>query len=63
MNYLETIRKFQEKKVYNIDEIWPVLEEIEDTLGAAEMWNTVKSYFPTSDLLDILEYICTEKDI
>ena len=63
MTYLEQVRKLQENKSCNIDEIWPILEEIKETLGPAEMWNIIEQYFSATDLLDVLEYICTETDI
>ena len=60
-DYLEAVREIQRSR--NYDELWDLLSEIEDEVGYDEMWFTVREYFSTDELVDVLEYICKEKDI
>ena len=62
MSYLERINNMQFGKL-DLDELQSIINELENDLGQDKMWRIIKDYFPASELLDILEYICTQENI
>lgn len=63
MSYLEKIRDIKENDNFNVEVINNIADEMEEQLGSAEMWNTLRPGFTTDELLENLEYIAREADI
>ena len=60
---LDKIRDLSENRNYDRTTVENIATEMEDILGSAEMWNTLRSGFSTDELLCNLEYIAKECDI
>lgn len=61
--YLELLRQIKEDREYDLEKLEDICNEIEDVLGAAEMWNLLRPGFSYDELLENLEYIAKEADI
>lgn len=62
MEYLEQIRELRTSD-YTRDDLDKIADDLEDILGPAIMWETVRLGFESSELLENLEYIAREHDL
>ena len=60
--YLEQIRELRTND-YTRDDLDKIADDMEDILGPATMWETVRLGFESSELLENLEYIAREHDL
>lgn len=60
---LDKIRDLSENRNYDRAIVEDIANKMEDILGPAEMWNTLRPGFSTDELLCNLEYIAKECDI
>lgn len=63
-DFLDRIRAIKEDCPSNArDELNKIADEMEELLGAANMWNTLRPGFSTDELAENLEFIAKENDI
>lgn len=63
MEYLEQIRELRTSDYNTRDNLDKIADDMEDILGPATMWETVRLGFESSELLENLEYIAREHDL
>lgn len=63
MSILDELRDLKESKDYSIDKLNILADKLENELGAAEMWNTLRPGFSTNELMENLIYIAKETDM
>lgn len=63
MSILETIRSMKQNRNYTIDEVDEIADKMEEEIGAAEMWNTLRPGMELDELIENLEYIARENDL
>lgn len=63
MSILDELRALKESKDYSRDNLEILADKLENELGAAEMWNTIRPGFSTDELMENLIYIAKENDM
>jgi len=63
MSILEKIRDLRESRNYDRSAVDDIADKMEDLVGPAEMWNTLRPGFSTDELIENLEYIAKEHDL
>lgn len=64
INCLEAIRELKENRPTDYsDQLQEICDIMEEILGPAEMWNTLRPGFGVDELAENLEYIAKECDI
>ena len=61
-SYLEIIRELRSSN-YNRSDLDDIADGMEELIGSAEMWNTLRYGFESSEYLENLEYIARECDL
>ena len=61
-SYLEIIRELRSSN-YTMDDLDDIADGMEDIIGSAEMWDTLRHGFEPSEFLENLEYIARECDL
>ena len=61
---LERIKQLKEEKPIDyLEQLNKICDEMQEILGPAEMWNTLRPGFCIDELAENLEYIARETDI
>lgn len=63
MSNLEKLRQMQEDRNYDLNTLLEIADKMEEEIGAAEMWKTIKLGFSSNELIENLIYIARENDI
>lgn len=63
MDLLEQLREIKQTNSYDINKLNKIADEIEEEIGPAEMWNTLRPAFSVGEFLENLEYIAREHDL
>lgn len=63
MSILDQIRQIKEDNTYDRAVVDEIADKMEELIGPAEMWNTIRPGFEQSELLENLEYIAKENDL
>lgn len=64
MDYLTKIRDLKEDKPEDMDDqLWDICSEMEELLGADEMWRLLKPHFGIDEFAENLECIAKDADI
>lgn len=63
MIILNKLRNLKESKNYSREQLEQIADNLENELGAANMWNTLRPGFSTNELMENLSYIAKENDI
>lgn len=63
MSILDQIRQIKEDNTYDRAVVDEIADKMEELIGPAEMWNTLRPGFEQSELLENLEYIAKENDL
>ena len=63
MSLLEEIKAFKESDSYDMSILNDIANRMEEKIGPAEMWNTLRPGFEFDEFLENLEYIAREADI
>lgn len=63
MSILEQIRQLRENHSYDRERIEAIADQMEELIGEAEMWRTLRPGFSTDELIENLEYIAKEEDL
>lgn len=61
-SYLEIIRELRSSN-YTMDDLDDIADGMEEIIGSAEMWDTLRHGFELSEFLENLEYIARECDL
>ena len=62
-NLLDEIRELQENGDYRRETLDAIADMMEEAVGAAELWNTLRPGFKTSEYIENLEYLARELDL
>ena len=60
---LEKLRDLEENRGFDRSDIEEIADEMEESIGQAEMWNTLRPGFSTDELLENLIFIARELDL
>lgn len=63
MSILDQIRQMKEDNTYDRAVVDEIADKMEELIGPAEMWNTLRPGFEQSELLENLEYIAKENEL
>ena len=63
MSFLERIRELKEERMYDINDICEIADEMEEVLGEAGMWRALRPGFDIDEFIENLEYIAKVEDI
>ena len=64
MSLYEDIKQIKKLKENNMrEQLDAIADRMEDEIGCAEMWKTLRPGFSTDELAENLEYIAKESDI
>ena len=63
MIILNKLRNLKESKNYSREQLEQIADNLENELGTANMWNTLRPGFSTNELMENLIYIAKENDI
>lgn len=59
----EELRDLKDSKNYSRDSLEILADKLENELGQAQMWNTLRPGFSTNELMENLIYIAKENDV
>ena len=62
-NLLDEILELQENGDYRREKLDAIADMMEEEVGSAELWNTLRPGFETSEYLENLEYLARELDL
>lgn len=60
---LDELRDLKDSRDYSREQLDILADKLEDELGSAEMWNTLRPGFSTDELMENLIYIAKENDV
>lgn len=63
MSLLEQIRALKRNQNNVSEEVNTISDKMEELIGPAEMWNTLRPGFDLSEFIENLEYIAREHDL
>ena len=63
MSILDELRDLKESKDYSIDKLNILADKLENELGPAQMWKTLRPGFSIDELMENLIYIAKETDM
>lgn len=63
MDLLEQLREIKQTRNYDRNQLEKIADIMEEEIGPAEMWNTLRPAFSAGEFLENLEYIAREHDL